>query len=296
MPGDSKRWCIILHGGAKDIAPEAEAAHRAGCHVALAAGEAVLRRGGSAVEAVEVAIRALEDDPTFNAGYGSVLNANGDVEMDAAVMDGSTLDVGGVAGLRGVRHPVSVARLMLRERPVLLAAEGARHFAAEQGAELCDPRDLVRQPAPAGPAHDTVGCLAFDARGALAAGTSTGGLSGSYPGRVGDSPLPGCGFYAENGCGAVAFSGDGESIARVTLAAHAMHRLADSNPQAAAEATIRRLGRVGGEAGCILLDREGQPGWAHNSSSFAVAYSASDMDQPCVFLRRSEIEDTQPDA
>jgi beta-aspartyl-peptidase (threonine type) len=141
-----------------------------------------------------------------------------------------------------------------------------------------------------------VGCVALDGRGNLAAGTSTGGLTGCHPGRVGDSPLPGCGFYAENGRGAAAFSGDGESIARVTLAAHAMLCLAEGDPQAAAEATIQRLGRVGGEAGCILLDREGRPGWAHNSSGFAVAYAASGMDQPRVFLRTSDIKDTGPDA
>jgi beta-aspartyl-peptidase (threonine type) len=290
------RWSIILHGGARDIEPEADAANRAGCRRALTAGEAVLRRGGSALEAVEAAIRALEENPTFNAGYGSVLNADGEVEMDAAVMDGATLDVGAVAALRGVRHPVSVARMMLREEPVLLAADGARRFAAARGAELCDPRDLLQQPASASREHDTVGCVALDDQGNPGAGTSTGGLTGFYPGRIGDSPLRGCGFYAENGRGAVAFSGDGERIARVTLAAHAMQCLAHGDPQGAAEATIQRLGRVGGEAGCILLDGESRPGWAHNSSGFAVAYSTSDKDQPCVFLRRIEIEDNEPDA
>jgi beta-aspartyl-peptidase (threonine type) len=296
MADRDRRWCLLLHGGAKDIAPEQEAAHRTGCRTALAAGEAVLRRGGSAVDAVKAAIRAMEENPVFNAGYGSVQNATGGVEMDAAIMDGATLDVGAVAALRGVRHPVSVAWLMLRETPVLLVAEGARRFAAEQGAELCDPRDLVQEPASAGPARDTVGCVALDDQGNLAAGTSTGGLSGSHPGRVGDSPLPGCGFYAENGLGAIACSGDGESIVRVTLAAQAMHDLAAGTAQQVAEAAIRRLQRVGGEAGCILLDGDGQVGWAHNSSGFAVAHAASDLEQPCIFLRRSETGGNGTDA
>jgi beta-aspartyl-peptidase (threonine type) len=279
-------WALVLHGGAKEIAPEKEQANRAGCIEALKAGAAVLRSGGSALDAVEAAIRVLEKDPTFNAGAGSVRNADGEVEMDAALMDGATLDVGGVAAIRGVRHPVTVARLMLRETPTLLVAEGARRFAAEQGAELCDPSHIAE--AEQEPALDTVGCIALDMQGNLAAGTSTGGLEGSHPGRVGDSALPGCGLYADNAIGAVAFSGDGESISRTMLAARVMQSLESGPPQAAAGEAIARLGRVGGEAGGIVLDRAGRAGWAHNSPHFAVGIVTSEDESLRAYLRKDE--------
>jgi L-asparaginase / beta-aspartyl-peptidase len=292
MPQEQAAWALILHGGAKDIAPEQEGANRAGCLTALTAGAAVLRQGGTALEAVEATIRVLEDDTIFNAGHGSVLNAEGEVEMDAAMMDGATLDVGGVAAVQGLRHPISVARVLLRELPTLLVAEGAARFAAERGAELCDPRDLIlreEQGASAPAGHDTVGCVALDPDGNLAAGTSTGGLAGCHPGRVGDSPLPGSGLYADNGSGGVAFSGDGESIARAMLAARVIQSLeAGDPPQAAMEAALLRLERVGGEAGGIVLDRQGRLGWAHKSPHFAVGYITSAMDQPKVHLRKNE--------
>jgi beta-aspartyl-peptidase (threonine type) len=280
------RWALIVHGGAKEIAPEKEKANRDGCLAALSAGAAMLREGGSALEAVEASIRVLEDDPTFNAGRGSVRNSDGEVEMDAALMDGAALDVGGVAAIRGVRHPITVARLMLREPPTLLVAEGARRFAEAHGAETCDPADLLLAAEDTG--HDTVGCVALDVMGNLAAGTSTGGLEGSPPGRVGDSPVPGCGLYADNSVGAVAFSGDGESIVRRTLAARVMQLLESGPPQAAIEATLDRLGDVGGEAGGIVLDRKGQIGWAHNSSHFAVGIMTSEDERSRIYLRKDE--------
>jgi L-asparaginase / beta-aspartyl-peptidase len=292
MPPERAAWALILHGGAKEIAPEQEDANRTGCLAALKVGAAILNRGGTALDAVEATIRVLEDDPTFNAGRGSVLNADGEIEMDAAMMDGATLDIGGVAALRGVCHPISVARLMLREVPTLLVAEGAARFAAERGAELCGPRDLISAgsggtAAPDG--HDTVGCVALDADGNLAAGTSTGGLTGCHPGRVGDSPLPGCGLYANNESGGVSLSGDGESIARTMLAARVVQSLESGDtPQAAIGASLLRLERVGGEAGGIVLDRRGRVGWAHNSSHFAIGYITSAMDQPKVHLRKTE--------
>ncbi|WP_424139259.1 isoaspartyl peptidase/L-asparaginase family protein [Roseomonas chloroacetimidivorans] len=280
------RWALIVHGGAKEIAPEKEKANRDGCLAALSAGAAMLREGGSALEAVEASIRVLEDDPTFNAGRGSVRNSDGEVEMDAALMDGAALDVGGVAAIRGVRHPITVARLMLREPPTLLVAEGARRFAEAHGAETCDPADLLLAVEDTG--HDTVGCVALDVMGNLAAGTSTGGLEGSPPGRVGDSPVPGCGLYADNSVGAVAFSGDGESIVRRTLAARVMQLLESGPPQAAIEATLDRLGDVGGEAGGIVLDRKGQIGWAHNSSHFAAGIMTSEDERSRIYLRKDE--------
>jgi beta-aspartyl-peptidase (threonine type) len=285
MSMGSVRWALVLHGGAKEIAPEKARANRAGCVEALAAGAAVLRSGGSAVDAVEATIRVLEDDPTFNAGRGSVRNADGEVEMDAAIMDGDTLELGGVAALRDMRHPVSVARLMLREAPTLLVAEGARRFAEAHGAEACAPAELlVAEDA----GHDTVGCVALDMRGNLAAGTSTGGLEGCPAGRVGDSPLPGCGLYADNSLGAVAFSGDGESISRGMLAARVMQSLESQPPEAAIEQAIARLARIGGEAGGIVLDRAGRIGWAHNSPHFAVGIVTSEDETLHAYLHKSE--------
>jgi L-asparaginase / beta-aspartyl-peptidase len=284
-------WALIVHGGAKDIAPEHEEANRSGCLKALAAGQSILERGGRALDAVEAAIQALEDDPTFNAGFGSVPNADGVVEMDAALMDGTTLAIGAVGAIRGARHPVSVARLMLREAPILLVGEGARRFAEEHAAKLFDPDEMISlHRISAGPSgHDTVGCVALDRSGRIAAGTSTGGLEGTTPGRIGDSPLPGCGFYADDAVGGVAFSGDGENIARTMLAARVMQALeAGMAAQGAVEAGMAHLARIGGEAGGIALDRHGRVGWAHNSSRFAVAWVKADMAVPSVRLTKNE--------
>jgi beta-aspartyl-peptidase (threonine type) len=281
--GQVPRWAIILHGGAKDIPKHQEQAHRKGCERALAAGVAVLRNGGSAVQATEASVRVLEEEPVFNAGTGSVRNAVGDIEMDAAMMEGRTLRIGAVSAIRRVRHPVSVARMLLHEQPILLTSGGAERFAAENAAELCSAEDLMADEEK--PGRDTVGCVALDLEGDMAVAASTGGLEGSPAGRVGDTALPGCGFYADNSIGAVAFSGDGESIARTLLAAHVMTMLHDRDPQTAAESAIARLTRVGGEAGCIVVDRRGRFGCAHNSSDFAFAFQASDLDRPHVFLR-----------
>jgi L-asparaginase / beta-aspartyl-peptidase len=293
-------WSLILHGGAKEMPPGTEAANRNGCLAALEAGVTVLRGGGSALDAAEAAIRVLEDNPVFNAGYGSVLNADGDVEMDAAFMDGATLDIGAVAAIRGVRHPASVARLMLRESPILLTADGARRFATERGAELCDPAAMVAPqihgPTPSRLGHDTVGVVARDEAGNVAVCTSTGGLPGCSVGRVGDSPMPGCGFYADNRFGGAALSGDGEYIARRLLAGQAMRVLETDAAQAAAEKAIDHLARIGGEAGAIVLDRFGGIGWAHNSANFAVAYAASGIVGPRCFLAKHEQAGTINDA
>ncbi|AFZ66832.1 isoaspartyl peptidase/L-asparaginase family protein [Deinococcus peraridilitoris] len=293
-------WAIIVHGGAHEVPPEKASASRAGCLAAQQAGRKVLEGGGSAVEAVEAALRLLEDDPTFNAGFGSAPNSVGEVEMDSGLMDGRTLDVGAVAGLRGVRHPASVARALLRETPVMLIGDAARQFAREQGAELCEVEALI-SPAQreAYEEHDTVGCVALDAQGNLAAGTSTGGLSGQRPGRVGDSPLPGCGFYADNELGAVALTGEGESIARMMVAARILHLLARPSPEATSpdgalqEALQTMQQRVGGEAGAIVITPDGQVGWWHNSPNMPVAYQTSRMAQAGVFLSKTEEQDVQ---
>ncbi len=283
-------WSIIVHGGAKEIEPDKEEANRRGCRAAAEAGREILQAGGSAIDAVEAAIRVLEDDPTFNAGFGSDLNSDGEVEMCSAIMDGATLDVGGVAVIKGVRHPISVAKLMLREDTILIAGDGARRFAEGKGAELADPAALVSPEQANGRAekHDTVGAVALDQAGNVAAGTSTGGLDGSPPGRVGDSPQPGCGYYAENEIGAVAYTGDGEEIARLMLAARTMRNLESERPDDAVQSALSQLARVGGEAGGIAVDRHGRIGWAHNSPHMAVAKASSERPEPRVYLRKDE--------
>ncbi len=281
-------WAIILHGGAKDIEAEEADANREGCLIALAAGRAVLERGGSAVDAVEAAVRQLEADPTFNAGYGSALNADGEVEMCSAIMEGAEFKIGGVTVIMGVRHPISVAKAMLEEDTIMLAGDGARRFAAQMGLELCDPAELVPPEQKATGTHDTVGCIALDETGLIAVGTSTGGLDGARPGRVGDSPQAGCGFYADNAVGAVAFSGDGEEIARKMLAARVMHALDPDDPERAIGEAIGHVAELEAEAGGIVLTADGRFGWLHNSREFAVAYQSSAHAEPRVYLSKQE--------
>jgi len=282
-----RTWVIVVHGGAKTIAAERADANRAGCRQAADAGARVLRTGGTAVEAARVAIRVLEDDPTFNAGTGSVYNVAGKVEMDAAIMDGATLAIGAVAGVRMLRNPIDAAHAMLDAPPILLIGEGAERFAADHGLALCD------WAAPPGEdhEHDTVGCVALDIAGHLAAATSTGGLKGTLPGRVGDSPLPGCGFYAEDLIGGVSLSGDGEAIARTLLAGRIMRALEGSTAGVAATVILAPLSRVGGEAGAIVLDSAGRIGVSHTSDHFALALAASDIDKIAFGIHADELKD-----
>ncbi|WP_309085336.1 isoaspartyl peptidase/L-asparaginase family protein [Chelativorans sp.] len=285
-------WSIIVHGGAKTIEPSEREANSAGCLAAIEAGARILRGGGSSIDAVEAAVKVLEDDPTFNAGHGSALNAEGEIEMCASVMEGAKLNVGAVTVLRGVRNPVSVARTMLFDEPILLAGSGARQYAADKGLELCSPQDLKSpEQKRSSPSRDTVGCVALDEKGNLAVAVSTGGLDGAAPGRVGDSPQPGCGYYADNAIGAVCFSGDGEQIARAMLAARVMHGFDAVDPGRTIEAALNALARVGGEAGAIALAPDGTAGWAHNSSHFAVAMASSILPNPKVFLSKEEEEE-----
>lgn len=287
-------WAIVVHGGAKRIDAALLARNREGCARAAEAGAALLREGRPALHAVEAAVRVLEDDPVFNAGFGSVLNADGAVEMDAAIMDGATLRIGAVAAVRRLRNPVAAASALLEARPVLLVAEGAERFASEQGIELCDPADMIspeRLASEYDRGHDTVGCVAIDTAGHFAAATSTGGLTGKAPGRVGDTPVPGCGYYADDALGAVAFSGDGESILRTMLAARTMQALEQNAAKAAAEAAIAALGRVGGEAGVIVLDAQGRIGVAHNSDNFALGLHRSGLAEARGAASRDELEE-----
>jgi beta-aspartyl-peptidase (threonine type) len=280
------RWSIILHGGARTISGDRHAANRNGCLAAVEAGAVILRTGGAAIDAAEQAVRCLEDDLAFNAGSGSVPTLAGHVEMDAAIMDGTTLEVGAVAALRNVRHPVSLARLLLREQPVLLVGDGAQAFASESGIATYQ----VPTAEGAELQHDTVGCVAFDSEGRIAAATSTGGLPGQRPGRVGDAPIPGCGFYADNQAGGVAISGDGESILRVFLAARVIAKMTDLPAAEAVAAALTDLARVGGEAGIIALDKRGHFAFAHNSDHFAMALAASWLPTPHGAVHQSDLQ------
>lgn len=266
-------WAVIVHGGARPIAEARRPAFERGCLLAVEAARHVLEAGGEAVAAAEAAVRVLEDNPVFNAGLGSVLNAAGEVECDAAIMDGRTLAAGAVAAVRTLRHPVSVARSLLDDRAILLVGEGAETYAASIGAEPCSPAELRAAASSELEGCDTVGCVALDRRGSIAAATSTGGLSGARPGRVGDSPLPGLGLYADDTTGGVSLSGEGEAIIRAALAAHAAADMATMTAKTACETALLRLSRVGGEAGLIAIDARGEVGWAHNSPQFAVAWA-----------------------
>jgi beta-aspartyl-peptidase (threonine type) len=284
-------WAILVHGGAGD-GPSGEpggaraADYEAGCRRAAEAGSAALRGGLGALEAVERAVRALEDDPLFNAGTGACLNEAGLVELDAAIMEGATLAAGGVCALPPFRHPIAVARAALEDgRHVLYAGEGAAAFAVERGFErvtseamttefarrrwsavhAASPRSTPR----AGGGGGTVGAVARDALGNVAAATSTGGLVDKRVGRVGDSPLLGAGTYADNEGGACSATGHGELIMRLGLAKTAIDLLrAGTAPDEAARAVIHTLGaRLAGTGAVILARRDGRLGWARNTAT-----------------------------
>jgi beta-aspartyl-peptidase (threonine type) len=287
---------IIVHGGAKAISEDKVKANHAGCLAAVEAGWTVLRSGGSAGEAVEAAIRVLEADQTFNAGFGATLNTEGEVELDAAMMEGAKLGWGAVAAVQGVRHPISVARMIMDEKPRLLVAQSAKRFAAENGAEMCAKDDLIadeqweqwKEDQEVLDRPNTVGCVALDANGVLVAGTSTGGTTNQPAGRVGDTAIVGSGLYADNQLGACSTTGDGESIIPVVLAKTAIDFLSGNrHPEEAAQKAIDTLvSKVTGEAGCILLDHQGRVGWAYNSDDMAVAYMTAEMERAAVFTNK----------
>jgi len=288
---------IVVHGGAYDIPMETHQAHMEGCRRAAEAGWAVLVRGGTALEAVETAVRVLEDDPTFDAGCGSFLNAAAEVELDAIIMDGRHLDLGAVAAVQRVRHPVTLARLVMTESEhAMLAGPGAEAFARQHGLPICPPEELLvgrelerwraaqaggnpRDWEPFGIApSDTVGAVALDADGNLAAATSTGGTFNKLPGRVGDSPLVGSGAYADNRTGAVSATGLGEALMKVVVSKTACDFIdRGMTAQEAAEAAVAVLvDRTTGEGGLIVVDRLGGVGVAHNTPYIAHAFIAAD--------------------
>jgi len=300
---DGMQPSLIVHGGAWDIPDDVIAACNEGCRNALAAGWSILSSGGSALDAVEAAVIILEDDPVFDAGFGSHLNADGKVECDAIVMDAATLRAGSAAGLQRIKNPIRLARAIWEKCPhMMLVAEGAERFAQKSGLPLCDPAELV---SPAeheawlrcsqdqhaavhhrGHEQGTVGAVAMDREGRLFAATSTGGTCCKLPGRVGDSPLIGCGCYSDCEAGGVSCTGYGEAIMKITMAKTAvdfLRRERATNETGAAAATraaqdaVTLLARRGkGTGGLILLDRSGVPAFAFNTPRMAYGYVASD--------------------
>ena len=295
---------VIVHGGAGSAAgdeamePGGEPSRLAGVRAAAREAWIVLAAGGSALDAVEVAVRWLEDDPAYNAGTGACLTADGRPELDASIMDGETLRCGAVAVIDDVRNPVTLARrVMERSEHVLLAGPGASAFAraveipAYDGALLVTPRQRERWErmreeharAAALPGGDrgsrgTVGAAARDVSGHLAAATSTGGMAMKRPGRVGDSAIIGCGTYADDALAAVSCTGHGERIIQLTLARHCADLVGRGlGAMAAARAAIDRLGqRVRGEGGLVLVTPGGEIGFAHNTPVMSRAWSRPD--------------------
>ncbi len=268
----------------------------------------ILSAGGAAIDAVEAAIVAMEEDPVLDAGVGSHLNRDGRVQLDAIVMDGMTLKAGAVAAVERIRNPIRLARLVLeKSEHMMMAGPGAEQFAVENGFPLCDPEELITDAArhewqslrehlfeaENAPAHPrgTVGAVALDSSGNLVAGTSTGGTRGKYPGRVGDSPLIGCGCYADVEAGGASCTGYGEGIMKIVMAKlaadllrdprvlppHRKRRGKETIAQAVADACVRVLGhRAHATGGLILLDRDGRPAAAFSTPRMAYAYVEAD--------------------
>jgi beta-aspartyl-peptidase (threonine type) len=297
---------LVVHGGAWAMPDGMVEAHLLGVRNALGAGWRVLAAGGAALDAIEEAVVVMEDDETFDAGRGSFLNRDGKVQMDALIMDGATLRAGGVGCVERVRNPVRAARKILSESPhVYFVGEGAERFAADHGVEVCRNEELViarevkrlreyqRESAEHSSAkhgndlfapeisHDTVGAVALDRAGNIAAATSTGGTLNKAPGRLGDSSLIGCGCYADNLSAAVSTTGWGEPIMKLVLAKWTADRVAAGNlPEWAAQEAMNYLQqRLNGHGGIIVLNALGQFGIAHNTPRMAWAFKSVDKEE-----------------
>ncbi len=285
-------WAIAIHGGAgvitrERLSAEAEAEYRGVLGQALDTGCAILGRGGSSLDAVEGVIRIMEDSPLFNAGKGAVFTHEGRNEMDAAIMDGSNLAAGAVAGVTDIKNPITAARMVMTSSPhVMMAGKGASLFAAEKGVEIVDPSyfyteeryqqlrktiDNVK--------HGTVGCVALDRAGNLAAGTSTGGMTNKQYNRIGDSPIIGAGTYANNNSCAVSATGHGEYFIRYTVA-HDISSLIQykelSLDSAASLVVNYKLREAGGTGGVIAVDCRGNVSMPFNCEGMYRGYARSD--------------------
>ena len=298
MPDKTHPIAFVVHGGAGTIerdqmTPQREKEYRSGIEHALKVGYDILQHGGSSLDSVEAAVSTLEDDPHFNAGKGAVFTSAGDNELDAAIMDGKTLKAGAVASVRRIKNPVSLARLVMEKSPhVMLDCAGAEAFAKEQGIELVDPKyfftqerwdalQKMKKAAKQGGGvggkqfiitdqdqHGTVGAVALDQSGNLAAATSTGGVTNKRPGRIGDSPVIGAGTYANNATCAVSATGDGEYFIRAVVG-HEVSNLIEyrgMSVQDAGEAAIKKVGDLGGTGGLIAVDRNGNTTMPFNTS------------------------------
>jgi beta-aspartyl-peptidase (threonine type) len=287
---------LVVHGGGWAIPDNMVDAHLNGVRAAIASGWHALERGGSALDAVEAATMVMEDDEAFDAGRGSFLNKDGRVQLDALLMDGATLRAGGVGCVERIRNPIHLARIVLEDSPhVYFVGPGAERFAKEHGVPLIANEELVierelerlrrlqaqgESPADVFSAsHDTVGAVALDKNGNLAAATSTGGTLNKTPGRVGDSSLIGCGCYADNQSAAVSTTGWGEPIMKLVLGKWAADRVAAGAPpqQAASEAITYLRKRLSGHGGIIVLDAQGRLGIAHNTPRMAWAFATPEQ-------------------
>ncbi len=298
----SNRIALAVHGGAGTIerssmTPDQEREYRAGIENALHAGREILDRGGSSLDAVEAAVRVLEDDAHFNAGKGSVFTSAGTNEMDAAIMDGKTLKAGAVAGVEHVRNPILLARaVMEKSKHVMLIGSSAEEFAKANGIELVDAKyfftdrrweelqkkkaeeedaDRAKTPVKSnGHGHGTVGAVARDSQGNLSAATSTGGTTNKLPGRVGDSPLIGAGTYANNATAAISCTGDGEFFIRAAVA-HEISALMEVGGMSLRDAANRALAnsqKLGGTGGLIAVDKNGNVTLPFNTSGMYRGY------------------------
>ncbi|WP_338870191.1 isoaspartyl peptidase/L-asparaginase [Myxococcus stipitatus] len=324
-PARKPKWGLVIHGGAgvisrENLSAEREAEVRAALQQALQAGHAVLAKGGSSLDAVTAAVRILEDSPHFNAGKGAVFNHDGINELDAAIMDGTTRSAGAVAGLRHVKNPIELARRVMENSPhVMMIGEGAEQFAKAQGVELVDPKYFYTEDrwqglqralekeraAPAQPPSSlrpgvdpvtgdhkfgTVGAVALDQAGNLAAATSTGGMTNKRYGRVGDSPIIGAGTYADPRC-AVSATGHGEFFIRYTVARDICARVEYQDlplPEAANVVVNDVLVKAGGEGGVIAMDREGNVAMPFNSLGMYRGYVGEDGQPHVAIFKESE--------
>jgi L-asparaginase / beta-aspartyl-peptidase len=267
---------VIVHGGAGPIRDDSLPQRLEGCKAAALAAWDILAQNGSALDSAEAAVVVLEDNRLFNAGIGSTLNQNGKVEMDAAIMDGDLLRAGAVAAVERIKNPIKLARRVMEDgRHVILAGEGALTFAREIGFPQCSPELLIveHERKRWAEKHGTVGCVVLDASGRIAVATSTGGIFNKLPGRIGDSPLPGCGTYADDR-GGVSCTGLGEAIIRVVLGKTAIDFLSEGiDPNTAARKSLALLeAKTGAQAGLIMIDCHGRIGYARNTTHMPVCF------------------------
>ena len=290
--GPKQEWAIVIHGGAggitrESITPEMDKEYRASILVALNTGKKILAAGGSALDAVEQSIRTMEDNSLFNAGKGAVFTHEGKNELDAAIMDGSNLTAGAIAGVTDIKNPITAARRVMTNSPhVMLAGAGASKFAREQGLEIVDPeyfyterrfnelQEILKKEK-----NGTVGCCALDKNGNLAAGTSTGGMANKKYNRIGDSPIIGAGTYANNNTCAVSGTGHGEYFIRYTVA-HDISALMEYKGltlREASEIVVNdKLVKAGGSGGVICVDKSGNVSMPFNSTGMFRGFATAD--------------------